>query len=98
MKRMIEMPEVAGCSVVGCAYNVSKECHARGINVGGPLDHQCDTACEFRNHTHNPSLAGVGACKAVDCKFNQDLECQADSIRVGLSAGQTSCLTYAQKQ
>lgn len=97
MKRIVEMPEVNACSVAGCAYNVSKECHARGINVGGPLDHKCDTACEFRSHTHHSSLAGVGACKAVSCKFNQDLECSAEGIKVGMMDGKANCLTFTEK-
>lgn len=94
MKRIVEMPEVSSCDVADCAYNLNTMCHARGITVGGPNDHLCDTTCTFRSHTHASELAGVGACKATGCMHNQDLECQADSIQVGLDGRQALCRTF----
>lgn len=97
MKISIEMPQVKGCSITNCAYNINAKCHARAITIGDGVHPGCDTA--FLNaplHTHDKKrIAGVGACKVSGCMYNDDLECSAESIAVGLVDKQINCLTYA---
>ena len=95
MKTTIEMPQVSKCSVVKCAYNRNKNCHARAITIGDAAEPRCDTFFTHRIHTKEQKrIAGVGACKATECRHNEDFECVAKSITVGTSEGQVECLTY----
>ena len=98
MKMTIEMPQVNGCTVSECAYNLNDKCHARAITIGDGVHPGCDTAfLRSPAHTHDKKrIAGVGACKVVGCSFNNDLECTADSISVGLVNKQINCMTYSE--
>lgn len=88
----IEMPVVSECAAIDCAYNVSRNCHARAITVGDDAHPGCDTFLKSRGHTKAARrTAGIGACKVSACKFNEDFECMTESIRVG---DEISCLTY----
>jgi len=98
MKQAIEMPEVMGCAVKGCAYNVNARCHARGITIGDrQMQYLCDTEWNSKQHTHRGEGAGVGACRAVNCAHNQDFECQADGITVQLAGGKAQCGTFSMR-
>lgn len=95
MKMTVDMPTVSKCSVVKCAYNKNRNCHARAITVGDLANPRCDTFFKHRAHTREQKrVAGVGACKVTECRYNQDLECSAKTINVGTSKGQIECLTF----
>ncbi len=91
----IDMPIVAECSATECAYNVSRNCHARAITIGNGVHPGCDTLFKHPHIENVSQTAGVGACKVTNCKYNADCECVADQIKVGGSAGAATCLTYA---
>ncbi len=92
--KTLEMPEVAECAAVECAYNRDRMCRARAITVGDGAQPMCDTACNTGSHTRAEFIAGVGACKVSPCRHNNDLECQADIIRVALSGSHPMCVTF----
>ncbi len=94
MKVTIEMPGVACCDVLDCAYNKNSKCHARAITVGDGDTPGCDTFFCCESHCHSEATAGVGACKVSACTFNQDLECQAEQIGIGNPGGSARCMTF----
>ncbi len=97
-KVTIEMPLVSECSVTECAYNVSKNCHARAITVGDSVHPGCDTFMpESRHVKMTQTVAGIGACKTTTCKFNEDFECMTESIRVGMVRNEVNCMTFAMR-
>lgn len=97
-KITIEMPLVSECLVTECAYNVSKNCHARAITVGDSVRPGCDTFLPESHHIKEARrIAGIGACKATGCKFNSDFECVTDSIRIGTVRNEANCMTYAMR-
>ncbi len=95
MKMTIEMPVVAECTVMECAYNLNTTCHAKAITVGDGIHPGCDTYLEGTTHTKRERLAGVGACKVIGCSNNEDFECIAQRITVGFKGGTVDCLTYS---
>jgi hypothetical protein len=97
MKMTIEMPQIKGCAIVDCAYNLDKECHARAITIGDGVHPGCDTAYFNQGHHVKESnrVAGVGACKVSGCTHNVDLECSASNISVGFRNQHVNCLTYS---
>lgn len=99
MKITLDMPNVAACDVVDCAYNTDKACHARAITVGDSVDPCCDTFMKSARHVSGVSaMAGVGACKVSGCIHNSDFECGAPNIHVGyVSADHVDCMTYSSR-
>jgi len=96
MKVRNEMPAVGSCEVTQCAYNVSKNCHARAITVGDAQNPNCDTYLGIPQRSRETQrIAGVGACKVTGCKFNDDFECSAESILVGYRGTRINCLTFS---
>ncbi|MDV6345815.1 DUF1540 domain-containing protein [Nitrosomonas sp. Is37] len=94
----IETPLVSECSVIECAYNLKRNCHARAITIGDGVHPSCDTFFINKNHTKAAMrAAGVGACKVAACKFNDDFECMTENIQVGRSTDEISCLTFAMR-
>lgn len=98
MRCKIEMPQIMQCAATTCAYNKDFTCHARGITVGGPDDHMCDTLLIMTPHTDRHEPAGVGACHAMNCTHNCDFECQADGVSIGFATGRADCLTFKSRQ
>jgi hypothetical protein len=99
MSTLMEMPEVAECSVEGCGYNHDHGCHAGAITVAGRTgDASCATFIPLSTKGGlEKVIAHVGACQRGDCRFNHDLECGASAIRVGAGPDDPShpdCLTY----
>ena len=94
MKLRIEMPEVMGCQVEECVYNMGSMCHARGITMGDEAGHLCDTMMKGQGHTHRSEPAGVGACRAIQCLHNEDFLCQADGVQVAMQEGRADCMTF----
>lgn len=95
MKVAIEIPAVSECTVVECAYNQARRCHARAITVGDLDQPECDTYFQSHNEVRDPNItAGVGACKAIQCRFNRELECTAPQIQVAYNEGHASCMTF----
>jgi hypothetical protein len=95
MKRLnVLVPEVDGCEVSACGYNVSGACHAKAITVGDGTHPRCDTFVPLVSHTHLTSTAGVGACKVTSCRHNQDLECMASAILVVTHDDHADCATF----
>ncbi|MFS2002817.1 DUF1540 domain-containing protein [Duganella sp. CT11-25] len=91
----IEMPLVAQCSVVECAYNSNQCCHARAITVGNGVHPGCDTYLAAAPHSGETRRnAGVGACKVSSCRHNEDYECVTEQITVGHASASVRCLTY----
>ncbi|MFS2134466.1 DUF1540 domain-containing protein [Duganella sp. Dugasp56] len=94
----IEMPLVAQCSVVECAYNTDSCCHARAITVGSGVHPGCDTFLDSAPHSKaEQRTAGVGACKVSACRHNDDYECMTDHITIGRDSNSVRCLTYQQR-
>lgn len=96
MKMNLDIPAVAECTIVDCAYNMEKTCHAKAITIGDADSPNCDTLCCGVSHVRDGAThAGVGACKVSSCSYNDDLECTAHSITVGVMNNHVSCLTYS---
>jgi hypothetical protein len=94
----IEMPLVAQCSVLECAYNTNSCCHARAITVGDGVHPGCDTFLNSADHTKaKQRTAGVGACKVSACQFNDDYECVTEQITIGHASSSVCCLTYQRR-
>lgn len=90
----VEMPQVKGCQVSKCVYNLDNACNARAITIGDGTAPNCDTFYVAGRHARNRNTAGVGACKVTGCRFNDDYECQADEISVGSVESSAMCRTY----
>lgn len=98
MKINLDIPAVAECTMIDCAYNTARLCHAKAITIGDSEAPNCDTLCCESGHVRAQDInAGVGACKVSSCSYNDDLECTADSITVGMMNNKVSCLTYAMR-
>lgn len=95
MKMTIDMPTVAECTVMDCAYNMNSTCHAKAITIGDGVHPGCDTFFDGNTHTKRSRIAGVGACKVSGCSHNEDFECMADRITVGFMGSTVNCLTYS---
>ncbi|WP_265523020.1 DUF1540 domain-containing protein [Oerskovia flava] len=100
MSSVLDMPEVAECSIDGCGYNHDHGCHAGAVTIaahGG--DAECATFIPLSTKGGlDKVIAHVGACQRGECRHNESLECHADSIRVGAgpsSEAHPDCLTYA---
>jgi hypothetical protein len=94
----IEMPLVAQCAVLECAYNTNSCCHARAITVGDGVHPGCDTFLSSPDHSKaQQRTAGVGACKVSACKFNDDYECVTEQITIGHASSSVCCLTYQRR-
>lgn len=92
----MDIATVAECSIINCAYNNERVCHAKAITIGDKETPHCDTLCCDLGHVHGNAMhAGVGACKVSTCAYNDDLECGAESITVGMLDSKVRCLTYA---
>lgn len=99
MSTLMELPEVAECSAVGCGYNHDHGCHAGAVTIAA---HGSEAECAtFIPLTAKGGLekvvAHVGACQRGECVHNDHLECGAAAIRVGAGpqdAGHADCLTY----
>jgi hypothetical protein len=102
MSTLMELPEVAECTIDGCGYNHEHGCHAGAVTIAG---HTGDAACAtFFPLSHKGGLekviAHVGACQRTECVHNDDLECGAASIRVGAGPEDPShadCLTFQER-
>jgi hypothetical protein len=102
MSTLMELPEVAECTIDGCGYNHEHGCHAGAVTIAG---HTGDAACAtFFPLSHKGGLekviAHVGACQRTECVHNDDLECAAASIRVGAGPedpGHADCLTFRER-
>ncbi|MEW5250182.1 DUF1540 domain-containing protein [Microbulbifer sp. 2201CG32-9] len=90
-----DMPEVAQCAAIQCAYNSDHNCHARAITIGGDANPGCDTYFANSSHTLSSRAAGVGACKVTSCSHNDDFECSADSILMDTNGTSVRCMTYS---
>ena len=95
MKFTIEMPQVSGCQVTQCVYNMKTNCHARAITVGDGVSANCDTFYESTSHNKRKEMAGVGACKVSGCTYNNDYECQAERVSIGAEKNQATCITFS---
>lgn len=94
----IDAPPVAQCTMIDCAYNMERSCHAKAITIGDNEAPNCDTLCCGSAHVHAQEIhAAVGACKVSTCSFNDDLECTAAQISVGRMNNSVGCLTYAMR-
>ena len=97
MKKTLEMPDVNGCSVSECTYNVHSKCHARAITIGDGDTPHCDTLFCNSHHVQGTRInAGVGACKVGKCSFNEDMECTAERIDVGVVGQDVMCMTFSE--
>jgi len=95
MKISLDIPAVAECTAIDCAYNTERICHAKAITIGDTDAPNCDTLCCGADHVRaKDTHAGVGACKVSNCSYNDDLECTAHSITIGMMNNHVSCLTY----
>ena len=99
MTTLMELPEVADCSVAGCSYNHDHGCHAGAVTIAGVAgDAACATFIPLTTKGGlDKVIAHVGACQRTDCAFNHDLECGAPSIRVGAGPVEpryADCLTF----
>jgi hypothetical protein len=92
MKNRI-MPHVLSCSVLECAYNEQKKCHAAAITVDGP-EPMCDTFFKSAKKGGVQEEGAVGACKNRLCAYNESLECTAHGIDVSLHAATPECDTF----
>lgn len=90
MTNILEMPRVAECTVVSCAYN-HEGCHAFAITIGADTA-MCATFVELPAKGGVGSLAMVGACQQATCRHNTGLECQASTIQVGATTAE--CQTF----
>ncbi len=95
MKMTIDMPTVAECTVMDCAYNMNSTCHAKAITIGDGVHPGCDTFFDGNAHTKRTRIAGVGACKVSGCSHNEDFEYMADRITVGFMGSTINCMTYS---
>jgi len=96
MRLLIEMPAVAACEAIECAYNVGRSCHARAITIGDGDHPACDTRFISTTHCLDTShRAGVGACKVSSCKHNRDYECDAEGVQIGHHGGHADCKTFS---
>ena len=94
-KFSIEMPQVNGCEMTKCAYNLDNMCRARAITVGDGVKAMCDTFFTATPHSSGKYTAGVGACKVSTCSFNSDYECQADGVSIAMENKQAKCMTFS---
>lgn len=99
MSTLMEMPEVAECSVEGCGYNHDHGCHAGAVTIAGHTgDAECATFIPLSTKGGlEKVIAHVGACQRGECAHNDHLECTAGSIRVGpgpQDPAQADCLTF----
>jgi hypothetical protein len=93
----MKMPMINECSMMDCAYNTEKKCHALAITVGGP-EPLCDTYMKTaRKGGDMDSIAGVGACKVSTCVYNFSLECSSENIRVGSHGDHAQCDTFRER-
>lgn len=101
MTTLMEMPEVADCSVEGCGYNHDHGCHAGAVTIAGHVgDAECATFIPLSTKGGlDTVIAHVGACQRAECLHNSGLECTAPAIRVGFGhRGENvgaDCLTFA---
>jgi hypothetical protein len=95
---MMEMPKVLDCLMLDCAYNMTRQCHAMAITVGGGMCPLCDTVIKAEKKGGVADMTGsVGACKVEDCKFNESLECSAGGIHVALHEQHAECGTFKKR-
>ena len=99
MSTLMEMPEVAECSIDGCGYNHDHGCHAGAVTIAGHEgDASCATFIPLSTKGGLDKVVGqVGACQRSECVHNVALECSASSIRIGAGASTddlADCLTY----
>ncbi len=98
--QMEKMPQILKCDVVGCSYNMNKQCRALAITVGHPQPScdsahpACDTYLPSAKKGGTEAKAGVGACKEDCCEFNNMYECNAPGINVGLHSSHADCMTF----
>lgn len=95
MKMTIDMPAIARCEVIDCAYNSGWSCHAHAITVGDGGAANCDTYLNSVSRRASPERAGVGACKVTQCQHNRDFACLAASVSVEMVGGRPQCSTCA---
>lgn len=97
MATLLELPEVADCSVEGCSYNHDHECQAGAVTISAAgRDASCATFIPLGvKGGLDKVVSHVGACQRAECAHNTSLECTADSVRVGPGADDADCLTYA---
>lgn len=93
MTQLLEMPQVADCTVTQCGYN-HNGCHAAAITIG--REHaQCATYIDTPTKGGVDDMLGrVGACQSADCRYNDDLECHAPAIQVAAGQDAADCQTY----
>lgn len=93
MTQLLELPQVAQCTVTQCGYH-QNGCHAAAITIGGESA-QCATFIDTTTKGGvEDELGRVGACQRVDCRHNDDLECHAPAIRVAAGQSVADCQTY----
>lgn len=93
MTGLLEMPQVAECTVTQCGYN-DNGCHAGAITIGGEAA-QCASFIETSAKGGiGAALGRVGACQRADCRHNLSLECQAPAIQVASNLAVADCQTY----
>ncbi|GIG30795.1 DUF1540 domain-containing protein [Cellulomonas marina] len=93
MSTLMDLPEVATCSVAGCSYNTHDHCHAAAVTITGSA---CGTFIPLGvKGGLDKVVSHVGACQRAECTHNASLECTADSVRVGAGMSTADCLTYA---
>lgn len=102
MTTLMEMPEVAECTVDGCGYNHDHGCHAGAVTIAGHSgDAECATFIPLGTKGGlDKVIAHVGACQRSECVHNSSLECAAPAIRVGFGPedpAHADCLTFASR-
>lgn len=97
MTTLLELPEVADCSVDGCSYNHDHLCQAGAVTISAAgQEASCATFIPLNvKGGLDKMVSHVGACQRADCTHNSALECTAASVRVGPGADNADCLTYA---
>lgn len=96
MSTLMEMPEVAECSVAGCSYNDHSHCHAAAVTIAGTAgDAACATFIPLGSKGGlDKVVSHVGACQRAECTHNSSLECTAEAVRIGSGHDHADCLTF----
>ncbi len=93
MTELLEMPQVAECTVTQCGYN-DGGCHAGAITIGGEGAHCATFIATPAKGGIGEALGRVGACQRADCRHNHMLECRAPAIQVASGQAVADCQTY----